>query len=208
MPLLKSKYESGFLRNIYYQMCLKIGLCSDTLVHYYFLISDRQYNYLVAKPKVNLRYYRSHTVLYNTIFNIHKLDSYDLGHCFQIPIREIQKTAQAKNSSYKDVHLLWLEPRLDVLGDDKSRFLLGFRFLVNQIMYKRTALVLPFVQQWFGDCTDDVFKLGITKSTKAGDLEIEQYYLLHKYLINRPDYKTSTFLEAAAMVEDNLNIEN
>lgn len=189
-------------------MCLKIGLCSDTLVHYYFLTSDRQYNYLIAKPKIDLRYYRSHTVLYNTIFNIHRLESYDLNNCFRIPIRDIQKTAQTKNSSYKEVHLLWLEPRLDVLGDQDSRFLLGFRFLVNQIMYRRRALILPIVQQWFGDCTDDVFRLGITDSTRAGDLEVEQYYMLHRYLINRPDYRNSTFLEAAASVEDNLNIES
>lgn len=189
-------------------MCLKIGLCSDTRVHYYFLVSDRQYNYLVAKPKVNLRYYRSHTVLYNTIFNIHKLDSYDLNHCFRIPIKDIQKTAAANNSSYKEVHLLWLEPRLDVLKDQDSRSLLEFRFLVNQIMHKRTSLVLPHIRRWFEDCSDDVFKFGITESTRAGDMEVEQYYMLHRYLIDRLDYRSSTFLEAAAAVEENLNSEN
>lgn len=208
VPLLKSKNEAGFLRNLYYQVSLKIGLCAHTFVHYYFLMSDRQYNYLVAKPKVDLRQYRTTTVLYNTIFNIHKLDSYDLSQCFKIPIRRIQKTAEARDSAYKEVHLLWLEPRLDVLRDPSSRSLLSFRFLVNQLMHKRTALVLPHIEKWFNNCSDDVREIGITELIRSGDLSVDQFYKLHRYLINRPDYRTSTFLEAASLAEENLNIED
>ena len=185
-------------------MCLRLGLCSNSLIHYYFLMSDRQCLYLNSRHSENMALYRSSTVLYNTIFKIRTLESYDLRNCFGISIRKIQKTAANRNPSYKKVHLLWLEPRLDVISSLSPRSLVEFRFLVTQMMQKRRCLVVTFLDKFFNDFREDLFQLGIDETTQSGDLDKEQYYKLYLYLRNREDYSRSTFLQAAAQAEDNM----
>lgn len=204
VPLLKSRYESGFLKTLYYQMCLRLGLCSNSLIHYYILMSDRQHAYLEAKPCENMRLYRSSSVLYNTIFDVKTLDSYDLQKCFGITIRKLQKTSATNNDSYRKVHLVCLEPRLDVLKQLDPRAFIEFRFLVTQMMHKRTGLVVSFLDRFFDNYKDDIRLLGIEESTRSGDMDREQYYKLFLYLKNRSDYKNSTFLQAAARAEENV----
>uniref|UniRef100_A0A6G1SP28 Uncharacterized protein n=1 Tax=Aceria tosichella TaxID=561515 RepID=A0A6G1SP28_9ACAR len=204
VPLLKSRYESGFLRALYYQMCLRLGLCSNAWIHYYILMSDRQHAYLEAKPCVNMRLYRSSSVLYNTIFNTKTLESYDLQKCFGIPIRKIQKTSATNNASYRSVHLVCLEPRQDVLKQLDPRAFIEFRFLVTQMMHRRTGLVVAFLDRFFDDYKGDIRHLGIEDSTRSGDMSKEQYFRLFLYLKNRADYKNSTFLQAAARSEENV----
>lgn len=204
VPLLKSKYEAGFLRNLYYQVCLRLGLCSNSLVHYYFLMSDRQHAYLVARPRENMRLYRSASVLYNTIFNLRTLESYNLEKCFGINVKKIQNTAANNIASYRKVHLVWFEPRLDVINTLTPRSLIEFRFLVTQMMHKRTGLVVKFLDRFFDDFRKDLSLIGIEDSTRSGDISKEQYYKLFIYLKDRPDYKNSTFLQAVASAEENV----
>jgi hypothetical protein len=204
VPLLKSRYESGFLRTLYYQMCLRLGLCSNLWIHYYILMSDRQHAYLKAKPCEDMRLYRSSSVLYNTIFNVRTLESYDLQDCFGIPIRKIQKTSATNNASYRKVHLVCLEPQRDRLNQLDPRAFIEFRFLVTQMMHKRTGLVVTFLDRFFDNYRDDIRQLGVEESTRSGDLSKEQYYRLFLYLKSRMDYKNSTFLQAAARAEENV----
>lgn len=202
VPLLKSKYESGFLRSLYYQVTLRLGLFANTWVHHYLLMSDRQHAYLMAQPCKSMRLYRSSTVLCNTIFNIRTLESYDLAGCFGINVRKIQNTAAKKNASYQRVHLVWLEPRIDVISSSDARSFIEFRFLVTQMMHKRTCLVFDFLDKFFDDHRDDLSKFNIDADTRSGDLSKEQYYDLFLYLKNRHDYQNSTFLQAAVKAEE------
>lgn len=204
VPLLNCRYEAGFFRNMYYQVSLRLGLCSDTLLHYYFLVSDRQFNYLKARPSENFLHYRSSTILYNTIFNIRALDTLDLRSSFGIGLKSIQKTSRSRDSSYQDVHLVSLEPRVDVIDTLGPKALLEFRFFVNQIMSKRTGLVLSFLDRWFGDCSYDLSRLGVTEKTRAGDLDKDGYLELFKYVRNKGGYCDSTFTQAASRAEDHL----
>lgn len=206
VPLLRSKYETGFFRNLYYQMTLKLGLCSHIRVQYYFLVSDRTYRYLIAKPSENLKNYRASSILYNTIFRINKLDSFDLESCFGISVRKLQKTSESRSDSYRMVHLIWLEPRVDVIEQLGPRSLLEFRFLVSQMMQRRTVGVVRFLDNWFGNCASDMKSLGISEDTRSGDLTAEQFLKVHLYLRSRDGYSNSTFLQAAASFEDNLNM--
>jgi len=206
VPLLQSRYEAGFLKNLYYQMSLKIGLCSNTLVHYYFLMSDRQFNYLNAKPGGNLNHFRANTILYNTMFDIKRLASFELEPCFKIDLKKIQKTAKVNSSSYKKVHVIWLEPRPEIMTKLDSRSLLEYRFFVNQLMFRRTRLVMPVVEGWFENCRHDIENLNITESTRSGDLDREQYFKLFCYIKKRSDYNRSTFLQAVECAEENLSV--
>jgi hypothetical protein len=181
-----------------------MGLCSNSWIHYYMLMSDRQHAYLRAKPCENMRLYRSSSVLYNTIFNVKTLESYDLEKCFGITIRKIQKTSATNNASYRKVHLVCLEPRQDVLRQLDPRAFIEFRFLVTQMMHKRTGLVITFLDRFFDNYKDDIRHLGIDGSTRSGDMSKEQYYTLFLYLKHREDYKNSTFLQAAARAEENV----
>lgn len=204
VPLMKSRYESSFLKNLYNQMSLRIGLCSNTLIHCYFLMSERQFNYLIAKPGENFHLYRSSTILYNTIFNVHKLDVYDLKSCFEINLKKIQSTSHSNRTSYKNVYLVWLEPKVNIISKLDGKSLLEFRFLVNQMMQRRKCLVISSLERWFDNCSTHLEQYGITRSTRSGDLSIKQYYDLFMYLKNREDYKGSTFLQAVASTEENI----
>lgn len=204
IPLLTSKHEAGVLRNLYYQVCLRLGLCSNYFVNYYFLMSDRQWAYMTAKTGDNMMLYRSYSVLYNTIFRMRTLDSYDLGKCFNINIRKIQNTASARNSAYSKVHLVLLQPNLDVINILSPRSFLEFRFLVTQMMHKRTRLVFTFLDSFFNNYKNDLTSIGVDGTTRCGDLTKEQYFDLFLYLAKRPDYRSSTFLQAVSKVEDNI----
>lgn len=204
VPLMKCRHETSFFKNLYYQLALRIGLCSSTLINYYFLVSDRQYNYLDAKPAGNLSRYRSTTVLYNTIFKIHHLETFDLKSCFKINVRKIQGTSASTKSSYKKVHMIWLEPRLDVINNQDGQSLIEFRFLVSQLMHKRTSQVIASLEKWFDNCSYDLSKIGVTRSTRSGDLTIQQYYQLFEYVKNRQDYSRSIFRLAANQSDDNM----
>lgn len=72
------------------------------------------------------------------------------------------------------------------------------------MMLKRSRLVFQCLDNWFPNCSEDIRKLGINETTRTGDLDKDQYYKLYTYMKQRPDYKQSTFLEAAAKIEDNL----
>lgn len=187
-------------------MTLKLGLCSHIRVQYYFLVSDRLYRYLIAKPSENLRNYRASSILYNTIFRINRLDSFDLETCFGISVKKLQKTSESNSESYKMVHLIWLEPKVDVIEQLGPRSLLEFRFLVSQMMQRRTVEVFRYLDNWFGDCSSDLKSFGISETTRSGDLSAEQFLALHLYLRSRQEYINSTFLQAAASFEDNLNM--
>lgn len=131
-----------------------------------------------------------------------KLDSYDLKECFGINLRKIQKTSSANNGSYTKVHLVRLKPRLDIIDRLSPRSLIEFRFLVTQMMHKRSGLVTTFLDRFFDSYREDLAPIGINNSTKSGQLSREQYLELFLYLNNRPDYKGSTFLQAVAGGEE------
>lgn len=61
------------------------------------------------------------------------------------------------------------------------------------------------LENWFDDLGDGLESIGITGSTRSGDLHSNQYLELFKYLSNRRDYRQSTFLQAAACAEENIN---
>lgn len=204
VPLLKSRYEAGFLRNLYYQFALNMGLCSNNFIHYYFLMSERQYNYLSAKPKEKFKHYRSTTVLYNTIFKIHPLDVFDLKECFDISIKSIQNTSKIHKSSYQKVYMIWLEPRLEIMTNSDSKSLIEYRFLINQLMHKRTSSISATLEKYFDNCGRDLSQMDISKESRSGDLTHEEYFRLFKYLRSREDYPQSTFLQAAAHADENI----
>lgn len=182
-------------------MCLRLGLCSQTFIHYYFLMSDRQFMYMNARPGEAFNHYRTSTVVYNTIFNVHKLESFDLQSCFEIELKKIQKTVSSRAPRYQQVHLVWLEPRLDILNSNSSNQMLEFRFLMTQLLHRRKALVLKEIQKWFDVDKAELLNMGIGSQTRSGDLDIKQYIKLFSYLKNQPNYKDSTFIEAVRSVE-------
>lgn len=206
VPLLLSKHETGFLKNLYSQVSLRLGMCSSSVVDYYFLMSDREYNYLKAQPLKNLNLYRPSTVLNNTIFDHQVLDSFELKSCFGVSLNKIQKTSASTKSLYSMVHLVWLRPKLEVINKLEPENLLEFRFLINQVMHRRSGPVLPLLEKWFHDCGKDISYLGIDETTISGGLNSEQYYRLFLYLKSRPDYRNSTFLNAAACADENISL--
>lgn len=77
--------------------------------------------------------------------------------------------------------------------------------MVSQLMYKRRAPVISKLEDWFDGLDDGLDRLGIAESTRSGDMEIERYLELYRYLSSRPDYRNSTFLQAASQAEENID---
>lgn len=204
VPLMKSKNEAGFLRSMYYQVTLKLGLCCSMYIQYYFLMSDRQYSLLNAIPSKNFWLYRSSTVLFNTIFNINSLNAYDLKSGFGISLRSIQNTSKKYRKNYELVHLVSLLPREDVLAQFDPRSLVEFRFFVMQLMFRRSRQVTRFLRQWFDYSDKDIAHLGIDECTRTGDLTKEQCLQLYCYMRSLRGYRDSTFLQAARQGEENV----
>lgn len=203
VPLMNKKFEGVFLKSLYHQLSLRRGLCSNNLLEYYYLMSDRQFKFLDAKPSGDLRLYRSTTILYNTIFSMKSLETFDLATSFEIKLRKLQKTSSAaKRLPHHTVHLVRLKPRLDIIDALDARSLMEFRFLVNQMMVKRISLVLPFMKNWFKNCDQDIARLGITEKTRSGDLDKEQFLQIYMYLKERNDYRRSTFLQAVECYDE------
>lgn len=204
IPLLPSKLEVGFLKHLYDHVALKLGLFSTSIVHYYMLMSGRQYAYLEAKAGSNFSSYRNMSVLINTLFEVSKMDSFDLKESFGISLRNIQTTSKSRKDLYKEVHLVHLNPRHAVIKAAQGKSLIEYRFLVNQLMYRRKNLALPIIEQWFGDCRDEILQFGVTPTTRSGDLDWVQYYNLHRFLRGMANYKGSLFLQAAERSEHEL----
>lgn len=208
VPLLIARNETGFLRSLYNQVCMRMGLASTGMIHYYFLLSERHFNYIHAKAGQNLNLYRSSSVLYNTIFNIKNLDHFSLEDCFGISVKKLQNTAPATYDSYKRVHLVLFEPKLDVIQTLGPRASLEYRYLVTQMMTARRELVVHFLSRFFHNYQDDIASIGITNKTRSGDLKPHQYYQLFLLLRRHQEYVNSTFVQAVASAEEYWHIHN
>lgn len=203
IPLLLKKYESTFMTHLFYQFCLRIGLCQDVLVNYYILISHRHYKLLSARAGGNLNLYRRTSVLPNMIFNMHRLHTFNLKESFRIDLKKINQANYniKASSAQQQVHLLRLEPKQDFLDSMSPKSLLELKFLVTQMMAKRKTLVFKFLDRWFDDCEPFLTTIGITEATRSGDLNNEEYLRIFRYLQSKSSYKSSTFIHAVASCE-------
>lgn len=61
------------------------------------------------------------------------------------------------------------------------------------------------LEDWFDHLGDGLDRLGITRSTRSGDMDNESFLELYRYLSSRPDYRKSTFLQAASHAEENID---
>lgn len=200
IPLMMKQYESSFMTHLFYQYCLKIGLCNDIFVHHYILLSNRQYKLLNAQVGGNLKLYRRISVLPNMLFKIHWLKTFDLKECFDIDLKNINERKNA-DPSQRQVHLAWFEPKQEFLDSMEPASFLELKFLVTQMMERRTTFVYEFLERWFDGCGLYLSTLGITNSTRTGDLSYEDYQRIFAYLRARPNYKNSTFMHAVSSHE-------
>lgn len=200
IPLMKRNSEIGTLKNIFYQVAFRLGLCTNTFVQYYFLMSDRQYRYLISLPSKNLKLYRSETVLYNTLFTINHLGTYDLREDFGLSLHTIQRAKHTET----DVHLVHMKPREDIICRFDPSFMAEFRFFVVQGMFHPTRRVATFIRSWFDISEKDCAHIGIHKKTRIGDMTKEQFLLLFCFLRDLPYYKDTTFVSAAKQSEESL----
>lgn len=196
IPLLRMKDEKFFMHNLYYQASLRVGFCSLPTIQYYMLLSDRQWMQLIAQPGHQYQY-RSSSIFMNTVFNVTSLESLDLESSFEIKLRNLQTTARAKEMSYPNVHLVCLEPRASNIGLVQPRFLLHYKYLVTQMMYKRTNRVHKSLQNFFQRFDKDLTRMGISSDMRVSDLDPDLFFKLFVYLTRRPDYPNSNLANIA-----------
>lgn len=203
IPLQRDKHEAGLLRSLYYQATLKTGLFSIINPICYLLISDRYFNILSAKPGHKLTLYRPGSVLYNSVFNMNKIDSFDLEKSFGLSLKKIQRATQGQNLENPKVHMIRVEPKSEIIDSLSPQCFLEFRFLVSQLMARRKALVLPSLEKWLDIDQEDIKKINIDKSQRTGDLNHEHYLRLFMYIRKLPNYRGSVFMQAAMQSDEN-----
>lgn len=172
------------------------------------LVSGRQFMYLNSKPSGNLQFYRSSSVLFSTVFDLELLHTMDLREAFDITLRRIQQTKisedHPRSSLYNQVHLVKITPKANIFEIFTPNGLLEFRFLVNQCMQSRRLNVIPFMERWFSNCTDDLYRMGFGNPKRFGDMTCDDLLRLYAYISSRQDYHMSTLQAAASVIETSI----
>lgn len=198
LPLMRKRQESGFFHSI------SSRLSSDWLslgsrLNFICLVSSREFDYFTAKPAADLRKYRAITVIMQTFFNMQKLESFDLCTAFEEKLRPTKFNDRSNNSS--QIILTRLNQRHNLNEMFENNMFAHYRFLIKQAMLRRKAPIINFIERWFGESNYDLESLGLTRTTRCGDLSTDEYIKLFKFITDRPDYPNSTFARAAEQVE-------
>lgn len=202
IPLQRDKFEAGFMRSIFEQLCYRLGTFSEFTPLYYSLMSEKYYNCLSARPGCNLKIYRNVSVLYNSIFKIDKIESFDLSTSFGLNLRQVQRAQRISLENEPQVHLVRFEPKMEVVKSMSSQALLEYRFFVSQLMFSRRAFMIPSIKKLF-DIEDRyiIRELRLNEHHRTGDLSFEQYLRIFHLLRQHPNYNDSLFIQAAIQGE-------
>lgn len=180
MLIEASQRGTTLLKNIYYQSILRVGYCAYCPVHYYLILPSNINNYLQANKTALLNKFRSTTVIFNALFDIEYLDSFEAVEDFGL-----KKQAT--------LHLTSLMPKLDVLDDLGADKLLEFYVMISQVMTHRRRILIDAINNWYVNGSECMRHLGIDESVRVGDIGPDQYLKLFKQLRDSPEYEQSNF---------------
>lgn len=158
------------------------------------LLPRRTLNIIDATPGKNFLEYRSFTVLANSVFSIKKFMHLDLSTDFIGLKSKYFNNSRTKNAT--DICLTRLYRKESIPNFLVRSTWPEYSFLVIQSMSRRKIPIFEFVDKWFGNCHQDLENIGLSKNTRSGDMSVDDYLRLFKYLREREDYTESTFFHA------------
>jgi hypothetical protein len=96
--VLSPYFSHKFLRFITSQLTQFDLFFSEGRTQFLVFISEREFNYMNAKPSINMHFYRSATVLYNSLFDIEVLETFPYNEFGCYPIRQTKSRTKKRVS--------------------------------------------------------------------------------------------------------------
>ncbi|CAG2164289.1 unnamed protein product [Oppiella nova] len=178
-----------FMRFVIKQLLRKDLFFNCGRTQFLVFVSQKEYKYMSATPDSQYRTYRSISVIYNTLFDVEKLETIPYSRFgFYSDSESNRKEPKFEGNSL--LVRLTPKPYLDELD---GQTLQDYYYFVTQTFMKRKNWIIPFLENWFPNCGPDLIKKGIPVFKYFGDLRAEEVLDLFKYFYNRSDYNNSIY---------------
>uniref|UniRef100_A0A2S2PDI7 Dimethyladenosine transferase 2 n=1 Tax=Schizaphis graminum TaxID=13262 RepID=A0A2S2PDI7_SCHGA len=169
---------------------------------FYFLLSPSVFKRYSSKPIIDKKYYKTQTILFQTIFDVELIKTYPRK-AFYPP--HISKSA-CKNVRFKELKeaddkymvLAKVVGRRDILNHEglTEDLLKPYWYFVKHHTLSRKNFVIPMLEQWIPGCGPHFIAQGYTIFTQFGDLTPPQILRLFLKFISLPEYNDSPFINS------------
>lgn len=202
LKIIASLPNKKFLNYLIYSFIFQTGLMVYGRPEFYFLLSPSVFKRYSCEPIIDKMYYKTQTILFQTIFDIELIKTYPRK-AFYPP--HISKSA-SKNVRYKELKeaddkymiLAKVVGRQDILNNEglTEELLKPFWYFVKHHTLSRKNFVIPMLEQWIPGCGPHFIAQGYTIFTQFGDLTPPQILRLFLKFISLPEYNDSPFLNS------------
>ncbi|KAF0752569.1 dimethyladenosine transferase 2, mitochondrial [Aphis craccivora] len=202
LKIIASLPNKKFLNYLIYSFIFQTGLMVYGRPEFYFLLSPSVFKRYSCEPIIDKMYYKTQTILFQTIFDIELIKTYPRK-AFYPP--HISKSA-SKNVRYKELKeaddkymiLAKVVGRRDILNNEglTEDLLKPFWYFVKHHTLSRKNFVIPMLEQWIPGCGPHFIAQGYTIFTQFGDLTPPQILRLFLKFISLPEYNDSPFLNS------------
>ncbi|CAH1722635.1 dimethyladenosine transferase 2, mitochondrial-like [Aphis gossypii] len=202
LKIIASLPNKKFLNYLIYSFIFQTGLMVYGRPEFYFLLSPSVFKRYSCEPIIDKMYYKTQTILFQTIFDIELIKTYPRK-AFYPP--HISKSA-SKNVRFKELKeaddkymiLAKVVGRRDILNNEglTEDLLKPYWYFVKHHTLSRKNFVIPMLEQWIPGCGPHFIAQGYTIFTQFGDLTPPQILRLFLKFISLPEYNDSPFLNS------------
>ncbi|XP_025195388.1 dimethyladenosine transferase 2, mitochondrial isoform X2 [Melanaphis sacchari] len=197
LKIIASLPNKKFLNYLIYSFIFQTGLMVYGRPEFYFLLPPSVFKRYSCKPIIDKKYYKTQTILFQTIFDVELIKTYPRK-AFYPP--HISKTAikNLKEADEKYMILAKVVGRPDILkhGGLTEDLLKPYWYFVKHHTLSRKNFVIPMLEQWIPGCGPHFIAQGYTIFTQFGDLTPPQILRLFLKFISLPEYNDSPFLNS------------
>ncbi|VVC37114.1 Hypothetical protein CINCED_3A013890 [Cinara cedri] len=191
-----------FLNYLIYSFMFQTGLMTYGRPEFYLLLQPSVFTRYSSKPIIGEMYYKTQTILFQTIFDLELLKTYPRTAFF--PLQSLKSTSkfvrfkELKELDNKFMVLVKVTGRKNLLEKEDLTIdlLKPFWYFVKHHTLSRKNFVIPMLEQWIPGCGPHFIAQGYTTFTQFGDLTPSQILYIFLKFVNLPEYKDSPFISA------------
>ncbi|XP_022182818.1 dimethyladenosine transferase 2, mitochondrial [Myzus persicae] len=205
LKIIASLPNKKFMNYLIYSFIFQTGLMVYGRPEFYFLLSPSVFKRYSCKPIIDKKYYKTQTILFQTIFDIESLKTYPRTAFFPPHISK-SASKNGKNVRYKELKeaddkymiLAKVVGRREILNSEglTEDLLKPYWYFVKHHTLSRKNFVIPMLEQWIPGCGPYFIAQGYTIFTQFGDLTPPQILRLFLKFISLPEYNDSPFLNS------------
>ncbi|XP_025407130.1 dimethyladenosine transferase 2, mitochondrial isoform X2 [Sipha flava] len=200
LKIIAALPNKKFINYLIYSFIFQTGLMTYGRPEFYLLLPPSLFMKCSCKPIVDKKYYKTNTILFQSIFDIKLLKTYPRKAFFP----PHSSKSESKNVRFKEIKeadtkyiiLAKIVGRQDILEANglTEDLLKPFWYFVKHHTISRKNFVIPI--QWIPGCGPHFIAQGYTIFTQFGDLTPPQILKLFLKFISLPEYKDSPFLSS------------